>query len=257
MVKFDFGYLKKIGKNFSLEAIIELDKQGKLDKHDIFCPECKVARLKLVHKKNTFLQTSNKQIHDEKCSKITDDIKYNSIKELKDIDPERIDDIKNKLKNLSENFKLNQVNIDGESNEDKNLKDDNYFQNSKKVKYRNNITADESRHNFTNNKKKILPKQSHDAFYFGICKIEKIVKKQGDEIEKYFLKLKHHKNNIVLASLSITPIVGEYLGNKFQNHINNNNKLYKVLFFTNGTTTNKRGNIVILRSDFLIFEEYK
>lgn len=256
MVKFDSGYLKKLGETISLKEMIELDKQGKLDKHDIFCPECRVARLKLVHKKNTFLQTSNKQIHDEKCSKITDDIKSNSIKELKDIDPERIDDIKNKLKNLLENFKSNQVNIDGESNEDKNLKDDNYFQNSKKVKYRNNTITDESRHNFTNNKKKIIPKQSQDAFYFGICKIEKIVNKQGDEIEKYFLKLKHHKNNMVLASLSITPIVGEYLGNKFQNHINNN-KLYKVSFFTNGTTTNKRENIVILRSDFLNFEEYK
>ncbi|HEB9344586.1 TPA: hypothetical protein RZK20_001118 [Campylobacter coli] len=256
MVKFDSGYLKKSGEIISLEEIIKLNKQGKLNKHDIFCPDCKIARLKLVHKKNIFLQTSNKQIHKQYCSKITDDTKSTSIKEPNDIDSERVKYIKNKLKNLLENFRLNQVNIDSEGNEDKNLKDNDYFQNSKEVKYRNNTTPDESRHCFTNYKKKIIPKQSHDAFYFGICKIEKIVKKQDDKIDKYFLKLKHYENNMLLASLSITPIVGEYLGNKFQNHINNN-ELYKVSFFTNGTMADRGENIVILRSDFLNFEEYK
>lgn len=256
MVKFDSGYLKKLGETISLKEMIELDKQGKLDKHDIFCPECESARLKLVHKKNTFLQTSNKQIHKKDCSKITDNIKYNSTKEPKDIDPERIDDIKNKLKNLLKNFKLNQVNIDGESNEDKNLKDDDYFKNSTDVKYRNNTTTDESRHNFTNNKKKIIPKQSQDAFYFGICKIEKIVKKQGDKIDKYFLKLKHYENNMLLTLLSITHKVNKNLGEKFQNHTNND-KLYKVSFFTNGKLIRKEGSIVIRVSDFLNFEEYK
>ncbi|EAI4317073.1 hypothetical protein A0X14_05325 [Campylobacter coli] len=169
IVKFDSGYLKKSGEIISLEEIIKLNKQGKLDKHDIFCPDCKIARLKLVHKKNIFLQTSSKQTHKQYCSKITDDTKSTSIKEPKDTDSERKDYIKNKLKNLLENLRLNQVNIDSESNEDKNLKDNDYFQNSKEVKHRNDTIPDESHHYFTNYRKKIIPKQSQDAFYFGIC----------------------------------------------------------------------------------------
>ncbi|HEB7570778.1 hypothetical protein AAID93_01160 [Campylobacter coli] len=63
MVKFDSGYLKKSGEIISLEEIIKLNKQGKLNKHDIFCPDCKIARLKLVHKKIFFYkQAINKYI---------------------------------------------------------------------------------------------------------------------------------------------------------------------------------------------------
>lgn len=63
IVKFDSGYLKKSGETISVEKIIKLNKQGKLDKHNIFCPNCKIARIKLVHKKILFYKRAiNKYI---------------------------------------------------------------------------------------------------------------------------------------------------------------------------------------------------